>query len=135
MQPKTNQEGENLMSNTDQLSPSALNQFTGSENWYRHGLNRNVLFTDGAKHIADAGGAYWLLDEIALAQRHQKAIAAEEFQAWTLAVDLARHTATLTCEDGNGKAVFTKAIDYTDFPVERVTLWFENSTIYLPSEH
>ena len=29
---------------TDQLS-----QFTGSENWYRHGINRKVLFTDGAK--------------------------------------------------------------------------------------
>jgi hypothetical protein len=27
------------------------------------------FFTDGAKHVADAGGAYWLLDEIALAQR------------------------------------------------------------------
>ena len=35
--------------------------------WYRHALNRAVLFTDGAKHVADAGGADWLLDEIALA--------------------------------------------------------------------
>jgi hypothetical protein len=93
-----------------------------------------VLFTDGAKHVADAGGAYWLLDEIALAQR-QKAIAAEEFQVWTLAVNLASHTATLPCEDGNGKTVMTKPIDFTDFPVGRVTLWFENHTIYLPSEY
>lgn len=121
------------MSKADQLSPSALRQFTGSENWYRHGPSRDVLLTDGAKHVADAGGAYWILDEIALAQRHQKAIAAKEFQVWTLAVDLDNHTATLTCEDGNGKTVFTKAIDYTDFPEERVTLWFANNTIYLPS--
>jgi hypothetical protein len=46
--------------------------------------------------------------------------------------DVSRRTGR---EDGNGKAVFTKAIEFTDFPVERVTLWFENNTIYLPSEH
>jgi hypothetical protein len=126
------QEGENPMTKT--LRKSDLMQFTGSDNWYRHALNRAVLFTDGAKHVADAGGAYWLLDEIALAQRYEKAVAAEEFQSWTLAVDLTKHTATLTCEDGNGRAVFTKPIEYTDFPVESVTLWFENNTIYLPSE-
>jgi hypothetical protein len=97
--------------------------------------NRTVLFTDGAKHVADAGGAYWLLDEIALAQRSEKAVAAEEFQVWTLTVDVSRHTATLTCDDGNGEIVFTKAIAFTDFPVAEVTLWFANNTIYLPSEH
>jgi uncharacterized protein DUF6876 len=30
-----------------------------------------VLFTDGAKYVADQAGAYWLINEIALAQRHQ----------------------------------------------------------------
>ena len=87
------------------LSEADLRHFTGSENWYRHGRNRDVLFTDGAKYVADQGGAYWLLDEIALAQRYQKAVAAEEFQVWTLTVKADR-TAALTCEDGNGKTVF-----------------------------
>jgi hypothetical protein len=62
------------------LNEADLSQFTGSENWYRHGINRSVLFTDGAKYVADQGGAYWLLDEIVLAQRYQKAVAAKEFQ-------------------------------------------------------
>ena len=116
------------------LGKDDLRQFTGSEQWYLHGLVRTVLFTDGAKYVADQGGAYWLLDEIALAQRYQKAVAAEEFQAWTLTVKADR-TARLACEDGNGKTVFEKPIPFTDFPAERITLWFENSTIYLPSEH
>ena len=120
---------------TKTLSKADLAQFTGSEQWYRHGINRRVLFTDGAKFVADQAGAYWLLDEIALAQRSKKAVASEEFQVWKLAVDLASHTATLSCEDGNGHTVFTKAITYTDFPVAEVTLWFANNTIYLPSEH
>jgi Family of unknown function (DUF6876) len=53
------------------LDSAELSRFTGSEHWYRHGLVRGIVFTDGAKYIADQG----------------------------------------------------------------VTLWFANSTIYLPSEH
>ena len=116
------------------LSDADLRQFTGSENWYRHGLNRTVLFTDGAKYVADQGGAYWLLDEIALAQRGQKSVAAEEFQVWKLAVKPDR-TATLTCDDGNGNVVSSKAIPFTDFPLDEIELYFTNKTIYLPSEH
>jgi hypothetical protein len=43
---------------TKTLSKNDLAQFTGSENWYRHGINRNVLYTDGAQHVAEHGGAY-----------------------------------------------------------------------------
>jgi hypothetical protein len=122
------------MTNNAKLSESDLNQFTGSENWYRHGINRKVLFTDGAKYMADKGGAYWLLDEIAIIQPYDKAVAAEEFQVWKLTVR-ANRTATLTCDDGNGRIVFTKEIEFTDFPLDEITLWFANNTIYLPSEH
>lgn len=119
---------------TAKLTEADLRHFTGSEQWYRHGLVRSILFTDGAKYVADESGAYWLLDEIALAQRGEKAVAAEEFQAWTLRVKDDR-TATLSCEDGNGHVVFEKAIPFTDFPAPEITLWFANNTIYLPSEH
>ena len=115
------------------ISNADLAQFTGSENWYRHGLVRNVLFTDGAKHVADSGGAYWLLDEIALAQRCEASVRGEEFQVWKLAVNPDR-TATLSCDDGNGTVVFSKTIEVTDFPLDEITLWFENNTIFLPSE-
>ena len=61
------------------LKAKDLDQFTGTGHWYRHGLVRTILFTDGAKHVADAGGAYWLLDEIAIAQAYETAAAAQEF--------------------------------------------------------
>jgi hypothetical protein len=119
---------------TKSLNAADLAQFTGSEQWYRHGIVRDVLFTDGAKYVADAGGAYWLLDEIALAQRYEKSVAGEEFQLWKLKVHSDR-TATLTCDDGNGNVVFTKAIEYTDFPLPEIALYFINKTILLPSEY
>jgi len=107
---------------TKTLSKSDLAQFTGSENWYRHGINRNVLYTDGAQHVAEHGGAYWLLDEIAIIQPYNKAVAAEEFQVWKLAVRPDR-TATLTCDDGNGNIVFTKEIEHNTptFKLRRAT--------------
>ena len=122
-----------MSTTTKTLNAAELAQFTGSENWYRHGINRAVLFTDGAKYIADQAGAYWLLDEIAIIQPHNKRVAAEEFQVWKLTVKPDR-TAILACEDGNGRTVFKKTLEYTDFPAERAELWFENNTIYLPSE-
>jgi hypothetical protein len=122
------------MAPTKPLSIAELSRFTGSENWYRHGLVRDVLFTDGAKYVADAGGAYWLLDEIALAQRCDKRVAAEEFQLWKLTVEH-DNTATLTCDDGNGNIVFSKRIAFTDFPLPEIALYFTNNTILLPSEY
>jgi hypothetical protein len=122
------------MTATTSLTEADLRQFTGSEHWYRHALVRDILFTDGAKYLADAAGAYWLLDEIALAQKFNAPVAAEAFQLWTLTVK-PDETATLACEDGNGKPVFAKAIEYTDFPLPEITLYYTGRTILLPSEY
>ncbi|WP_088347306.1 MULTISPECIES: DUF6876 family protein [Rhodomicrobium] len=116
------------------LTPADLRQFTGSETWYRHGLVRHILYTDGAQYVAEQGGAYWLLDEIVLAQKANRAVAGEPFQLWTLEVSKDR-AALLTCEDGNGNPVFRKQIEYTDFPLDRIQLYLTDNTILLPSEY
>jgi hypothetical protein len=79
------------MTQVKSLDQNILSQFTGSEHWYRHGLVPSITFTDGAKYVAEAAGAYWLLDEIALAQRFDKWVAAEEFQVWKLQVKADKH--------------------------------------------
>jgi len=122
------------MAKTVTLNKSDLTQFTGTEQYYRHGINRKVLLTDGAKYVADSAGAYWLLDEIALVQPHNKRVAAEDFQVWKLVVRPDR-TATLTCGDGNDNIVYTKEIRYTDFPLDETIFYFANNVIHLPSEY
>ena len=122
------------MTMTKALTAGDLRQFTGSEQWYRRGIVCDVLFTDGAKYLADQAGAYWLLDEIALAQRYDKNVAGEEFQVWTLKVKDDR-TATLACDDGNGNVVYSKQIPFTDFPLDEISLYYCNKTILLPSEY
>ena len=115
------------------LTKEDLSQFTGTEQWYRHGIARNVLYTDGAKHVAESGGAYWLLDEIAFAQSIRP-VAAEAFQLWKLKVS-SDHRATLACEDGNSKIVFTKEIEFTDFPLNEIAFYFTDNVLMLPSEY
>jgi len=117
-----------------ELSATDLAQFTGSEQWHRHALNGEVHFTDGAKHVADRVGAYWLLDEIALTQLYDKRVRAEGFQVWKLNVNTDL-MADLTCEDGSDNVVYIKKIPFTDFPLEGITLWFTDNTILLPSEY
>lgn len=92
-----------------------------------------MLFADGAKYVADQAGAYWLLDEIALAQCGVPAVKAEAFQVWTH--DVQGRSATLSCGDGNGKTVHAKEIAFTDFPAPGITLWFTDNTILLPREY
>ena len=116
------------------LGAEDLAQFTGTEQWYRHSINRSILYTEGAQYVAEHGGAYWLLDEIALIQPYDQNVAAEEFQVWTLTVRPDK-TATLACDDGNGNVVFSKEIPYTDFPLDTTKLYFANNVIHLPSEY
>jgi hypothetical protein len=115
------------------LKKSDLLQFSGSENWYRHSLASKLLYTDGAKYVAETGGAYWLLDEIAFGQSKLH-VAAEEFQVWRLKVN-PDSSAMLTCNNGNDRIVFSKRIEYTDFPLEKIAFYVTNNVILLPSEY
>jgi hypothetical protein len=115
------------------LTEADLANFTGSETWHQHWL-RKTRFTDGVKYLADQAGAYWLIDEVAINQTRPK-IKAEGFQVWVLKVDLEKRKGVLTCDDGNGNVVFAKRIEFTDFPLPEVTLYYTDSTILLPSEY
>lgn len=115
------------------LTQSDLRQFTGSEQWYRHSFVRKVLYTDGAQYVAETGGAYWLIDEIAFGQ-NEPSVAAEEFQVWRLKVNTDK-TATLSCDDGNDRVVYSKPIEYTDFPLDEIAFYFIDNVIMLTSEY
>ena len=122
------------MSKRPALDPLRLAQFTGSQNFYRHGLVREVLYTEGVEYVVDAAGAYWLLDEIALAQRYIIPVKREDFQVWDLVVNVDQ-TARLTCGDGNGREVYSKHIELMDFPEPGIRFYYVDWVIHLPSEY
>lgn len=118
---------------THTLTKDDLSQFYGTEVWYRHSLVKNVLYTEGVRYVAEHGGAYWLIDLIAFHQA-ATAVRAEPFQLWILTVQ-PNGTAGLTCQDGNGVAVYGIEIDYTDFPLNEIKFYFTDSVLMLPSEY
>jgi hypothetical protein len=112
---------------------SQLDQFTGTEHYYR--LTRRCLLTDGAKYLADAAAAYWLLDEIAI---QLQVIGTRD---WFVLVHVQAHDnhALISYIDGNCHEYARQEIPYTDFPMASVKLYAcwdsEHWVLMLPSEY
>lgn len=123
-----------MHTNTVQLE-SDLNQFTGTEAWYRHPLNPNVAYTDGMKYFADnAGdGAYWLLDILATQPEILNQMTDGGFVM--IELEVGDNEAVLRCTDGNDGLVYNRAIDYTDCPEGVWQFYFTDNVILLPSEY
>ena len=116
-----------------------LAQFTGSETFTRHGLARSLLMTEGVVFLAQHAQAHWLTDAIA-SYLHDTRASQEEFHVWRLDVDAVTRHATLVMTDGNSSTpIITQALDYTDFPLDEITLWLVASgnhwVLMLPQEY
>ena len=105
----------------------------GSENFYRHSLAKNYLFTDGVKSMADKCECHWFIDLILSHQVYDN-VRKESFQVW----DLKRQKEncfTAICTDGNHNHVTRQAIPFSDFPYDTATLWLVDGVLMLPSEY
>lgn len=108
-----------------------LNQFTCTEQWYKHPFG--LLYTDGVKFLAEKAGAYWLIDAIASYQSKYKNKC--PFQIWELSVnDDDRATLTMR-ENSNQPAQVTQEVGFTDFPFKHIKLYSINGVLLLPSEY
>ena len=113
-----------------------LQNFYGTENYHKwSALFRNFVLTDGAKYIAEACGAYWLMDAIAShvdAYRNDHFVVAKFVKAddpnWLL-----------TIEDGDGGCYAQQCIEYSDFQLDEITLYVIKQddlwVVLLPSEY
>ncbi|MGA2044139.1 MAG: DUF6876 family protein [Roseiarcus sp.] len=117
-----------------------LDQFLEMGHLHRRGPISSVVYTDGVKYLADEADANWLIDEIVRAQRRPK-VAGEAFQTWKLKVEPSQQ-AVLICrrpapagEDGADEVVFKKRIDFTDFPLDEVSLYCVKGMLMLPNEY
>jgi hypothetical protein len=132
------------------LTAQDLAAFTGDLDRYRHPINRKVIYTPGVQYLAEAGGAYWLIDVVASwigSHSFNRAKEAdpriESLHHWSLEVadDRGVVKAWIQSEEPPfAPAVFvTQKIPFTDFPLPEVHLWCgfdgENWTLFLPSEY
>jgi len=106
-----------------------LKQFTGSDNFYR---NKGYVQTEGVTHLAEQAQAYWLIDYILSYQLDSK-FRLQPFQVWKMIVQ--DNSASVTVEDGNKNEIAKLTIEFTDFPLEEITLWLVDKTLLLPNEY
>lgn len=110
----------------------------GTENWYKNPIG--LIYTDGVRVVAEACGAYWLIDVIASHQCKIR-VRREMFQLWTLSGEGTEEKPwVVECHTDcapHGHLITRQEIPYTDFPAELMpmTMWVENGTILLPCEH
>lgn len=99
----------------DELA-SELSQFIGTEQWCRHAINRNLIYTDGVKFFAENGGdhgAYWFLDKVACEITPLLKRQKEAFACITLRVNI-QEEAIIIATDGNEASLAAYDIHYTD---------------------
>lgn len=115
-----------------------LEQFTGTENYYKHDLS-GLLYTDGVAYLAEKVGAYWLLDLIGSWQptvlKKIRASNDRNFQAWTLSKT--KEGYRMNCTNGNDGYLIHQDIPYTDFPENLMPfdIWAIDGVMLLKSEY
>ena len=112
----------------------------GTEHYHRVSAIPNApVATDGVVEVAKIAGCFWLLDAIIRYQVH-KAVMNKAMQVWRLEhVENSQYC--LCCTDGNYETLISQTIEYSDFPLDEITLWVMPGgpqglkVILLPSEH
>ena len=121
---------ENKMSKEEILRN--LEGFTGTEKyWNLPELNFN--YTDGVKFVKDACECVWLLVDIYIFSKNT-VCKEQEFQSWVLE-RVEGNSFVLKCHDGNNNYFFEHTYIFSDFPLDRINIFYRNGVMFLPSEN
>ena len=111
-----------------------LEGFYGTQEWYRHGLVKRLLYTEGVRFFAEQGGqagAYWFVDVVAT--EFLPLLRQEPFLSIKLSV--ADRQAVIRVGDGNGRLLKEKTIEYTDMQSGDWPFYLTDDVLMLPGEY
>ncbi len=112
----------------------SLAQFTGTTQYTQ--FHSDAWLTDGALWLADNAHCYWLLDVF---YSYLFLLNGDEENFTTLKLTKSGRSAMVAIDDGNDNLIASQLIEYTDFPLEEITLYavWENAhwVIMLASEY
>ena len=120
-----------------------LAQYTGTTQWYRHNINKKILYTEGVQFFAEKGGnqgAYWFVDKVACQIAPLMKAKKEPFGCISLSVGLTdKNQAMILVTDGNEKELASYHIHLTDMQpgIWKFYLIDDEThiTLLLPSEY
>lgn len=109
-----------------------LPYFSGTIQMWEHRTPFGRLtLTDGCNYVRQKAESRWLFD---LIQSYQPQLRGEEFQTWTLE-RVSDMKFMVTCTDGNDRTLVTQSIQFSDFPLQSITIWLVDGVCLLPSEY
>ncbi|WP_437200888.1 DUF6876 family protein [Planctomicrobium sp. SH664] len=118
-----------------QMNPlrTALAQFIGSTQWFRHSFNRAVIYTEGIQYLTENSKAYWLIDTIAshlASDEFRKAAKKDDrislMHFWKLAVKPDKSATLKGVADSGEQPFIQQEIPLTAFPLDEVDIWAQN---------
>lgn len=98
-----------------------LGQFCGTMEYHRY--SRKLVLTDGARYLAERAGCFWL---VSIVDSILPQVRNESF----LSVRMIKNpnaSAIVEITDGNEKPIFRQAIEFTDFPMNEIQLFVQES--------
>ncbi len=107
-----------------------LAQCYGSEGYHFSRSMRGMAYTGGIKYLHENAECYWLIQAIWSHQNTMnKSKLDKEMQFWTLEKN-EDNSATLIgkqtdMETGESIEVVRQDIEYTDFPIDKITIWLK----------
>lgn len=108
-----------------------LGAFIGTEKWYRHGINKHLLLTDGVVYFAETAGCYWFLDIVATEIFRIQAT----YPFMVIDLDVNDAKAMIRVIDGNDAALFNRHIHFTDAPAGNWRFYLTDNVMLLPGEY
>jgi hypothetical protein len=119
-----------------------LDNAHGTQNYHKVSTRKSdPIATDGVMSFATAANCFWLLDAIISHQGNKKLD--PYLQVWILKAfgDKPKREAVLQYLDNDKNVIIEQKIEYTDFPLDEITLWVMgggpngSNVILLPSEY
>jgi hypothetical protein len=102
--------------NTQELQ-SALSDFTGTQNYHR--VLPRLVITDGVEYLASKANSCWLVTAI-----YSHLVTKPIHSGFVVArLVVSGKTANLVLDDGNDQVISEQYIEYTDFPLDEVTIY------------
>ena len=110
-----------------------LAHFNGSESLYTHTVGgSSILYTEGILYVAETCECYWLLDFI-LSHQNSPILNQEDFQIWNIIKH--ENKWIISCCDDDNNLILDQDIEFLDFPLNSIKLWYVEGTLLLPSEY
>lgn len=109
-----------------------LATYVGSENWYRHPIQKHLLYTDGVKYFCEKAGAYWFLDDFLALQ-----VFPLQMRSPFLVVELKVEDgkALVLVSDADGMKIWSRRVPFTDAPHGTWFFYLTDNICLLPSEY